>query len=258
MTAPRPVSPLLEFDPERTAFIEPSTTIRRRDVPEPCVLTWFHDAAARLVELAGGRVVVKNHWEDGFHPLYELEVEGCRLGLAPMPVGAPPSAGLLEELIAFGCRRFVACGGAGALHPDLTLGHLVIVTSALRDEGTSHHYLPTGRVVDADPRGVATLTSTLTDHGVPFVNGRTWTTDAFYRETPGRIAARRDEDCLTVEMEAAAIAAVAAFRGVPLGQVLYCGDDLAGQTWDHRSWSSQHEARDNVLDLAVQAALRLE
>ena len=93
---------------------------------------------------------------------------------------------------------------------------------------------------------------------VPFIAGRTWTTDAPYRETPGKIAARRQEGCLTVEMEAAALAAVASFRGVPLAQVLYGGDDLSGQSWDHRSWQSQAEVRDNLLDLAATAALRLK
>ena len=98
---------------------------------------------------------------------------------------------------------------------------------------------------------------TLVEHGIPFITGRTWTTDAFYRETPGKIAARRQEGCVTVEMEAAALAAVAAFRGVPLAQILYGGDDLSGETWDRRSWQTQADVRDNVLELAATAAVRL-
>lgn len=254
----RPVIPLVEFYPDRTAFIEPGHVIKRRDVPSACVLTWFRDAALRWIDRAGGRLVVEHSWEDGPHPLYEVEHRGQRLAVMPMPVGASMAAALLEELIAFGCRSFIACGGAGALRRDLTLGHLVLVTSALRDEGTTHHYLPPGRTVDADPAALLALRSTLSAHGVPFVEGCTWTTDAPYRETPGRIAARRDEGCITVEMEAAAVAAVAQFRGRPLGQVLYSGDDLSGETWDHRRWQDEHEVRDNLLQLAADAALTLD
>ena len=172
-------------------------------------------------------------------------------------VGAPLAAGLLEEVIVFGCRSFVVCGGAGVLRPDLAVGHLVVLTSALRDEGTSHHYLPPGRVVDLDHDAAQVLAGTLADHGVPYVEGRTWTTDAPYRETAHRIAARRGEACIVVDMEAAALAAVARFRGVRLGQVVYGGDDLSGETWDHRSWQSRAEIRDNLLSLAGSAALRL-
>ncbi|WP_121252852.1 nucleoside phosphorylase [Nocardioides ferulae] len=250
-------SPLLEFDDSPRAFIEPSEQIRPRDVPAACVVTFFGDSVRRLLERGQAQVISENAWEDGPHPLLEIEHEGRRLAVLHSGVGAPLAAGLLEQAIAMGCRAFVVCGGAGALVPTITRGHLVVVTAALRDEGTSHHYAPAGRWIDADAAAVATLTATLQGHGVPFVSGPTWTTDAPYRETPAKIAARREEGCLTVDMEASALAAVAAFRGVPLAQVLYGGDDLSGETWDHRSWQSQAEVRDNLLALAGSAALRL-
>ncbi|WP_265446459.1 nucleoside phosphorylase [Flexivirga meconopsidis] len=254
----QPESPLLEFDENRAAFIEPSALRSATDVPHACVLSWFHDAIGRLITRLDGHQVVENRWEDGPHPLFEVDVAGQRLGMVPMPVSGTAAGALLEELIAFGCRSFVACGGAGSLRRDLTVGHLVLVTSALRDEGLSHHYLPPGRAVDADPGAVALLRGVLDEHGVTYVEGRTWTTDGVFRETPGKIAARRDEGCMTVEMEAASIAAVAQFRGVPLAQLLYAGDDLSGETWDHRSWRTRHDVRDNMLDLAMAAALRID
>ncbi|MDF8266267.1 nucleoside phosphorylase [Luteipulveratus flavus] len=254
----RQIIPLLEYDASPQAFIEPVDVRQPVDVPRACVLSWFHDGIERLVGRLDGRQVVENRWEDGPHPLFEVDMEGRRVGLVPMPVSGAAAGSLVEELIALGCRSFAACGGAGSLRPDVTLGHLVVVTSALRDEGLSHHYLPPGRVVDADPAAVATLEATLTEHGVPYVAGRTWTTDAFFRETPAKIAARRDEDCVTVDMEAASIAAVARFRDVRLAQLLYGGDDLSGAAWDHRSWRTQHEVRDNMLALAMNAALRME
>jgi uridine phosphorylase len=258
--AERPVgdSPLLDFDESRRALIEPSEQVRPRDVPAACVVTFFGDAVGRLIDSGSASVITENRWEDGPHPLVELEHQGQRVGILQSGVGAPLAAGLLEEVIALGCRAFIVCGGAGALRPEITRGHLVVVQAALRDEGTSHHYLPPARFVEPDPTATAVLTSTLVQHEVPHVVGRTWTTDAPYRETPAKIAARRAEGCVTVEMEAAALFAVAAFRGVPLAQVVYGGDDLSGETWDHRSWQDQTEVRDNLLRLAATAALELE
>jgi uridine phosphorylase len=252
-----PISPLLEFDDAPWAFIEPGEQVLRRDVPTACVITFFGDSVRRLIESGQAHVIVENKWEDGSHPLLELEHEGRRVAVLYSGVGAPLSAGLLEETIAMGCRAFVVCGGAGALAPEVTRGHLVVVESALRDEGTSHHYAPPSRSIDADAAAVSVLKATLAEHDVPFIAGRTWTTDAPYRETRSKVAARRQEGCITVEMEAAALAAVAAFRGVPLAQVVYGGDDLSGETWDHRSWQTQAAVRDNLLALAATAALRL-
>jgi len=252
-----PVSPLLEFDPSPLAFIEPSEQVPPRDVPAACVVTFFGDSVQRLRDSGRATVLAENAWEDGPHPLLETEHEGQRLAVLHSGVGAPLAAGLLEEVVAMGCRAFVVCGGAGALRAEILRGHLVVVESAVRDEGTSHHYLPAGRVARADPAARALLEETLTEHGVPFVTGRTWTTDAPYRETPNRIAARLDEGCVTVEMEAAALIAVAGFRGVRLAQVVYGGDDLSGATWDHRSWQTQAEVRDNLVRLAASAALRV-
>jgi uridine phosphorylase len=249
--------PLSEHDDAPQAFIEPSAHITRRDVPEACVITFFGDVVDRLVERRGARVLVENRWEDGPHPLLEVEHDGQRVAVLRSGVGAPLAGGLLEEVIAAGCRYFIVCGGAGTLHKDLTLGHFVVVSSAVRDEGTSFHYLPPARQIEADPEALRTLKAVLTGRHVPFVSGLTWTTDAPYRETPNKIAARRDEGCLTVEMEAAALAAIARFRGVRLAQVVYCGDDLSGSSWDHRLWQSLSDVREDLFDIAATAALAL-
>ncbi|RZU50849.1 phosphorylase superfamily protein [Krasilnikovia cinnamomea] len=249
--------PLTEHDSARQAFIEPSETISPRDVPGACVITFFGDVVDRLVERRGARVLVENRWEDGPHPLLEVEHLGERLAVLRSGVGAPLAGALLEEVIAMGCRAFVVCGGAGALHSELTLGHFVVVSAAIRDEGTSYHYLPAARSIQFDEAARSVLEEVLKTRGAPFVVGQTWTTDAPYRETPGKIAHRRAEGCLTVEMEAAALAAVARFRGVPLAQVVYCGDDLAGDSWDHRSWQNLSDVREDLFDLAASAAIAL-
>src|SRR5260370_16655149 len=85
------------------------------------------------------------------------------------------------------------------------------------------------REVGADPRALAAIEKTLKRNGVDYIVGKTWTTDAIYRETRARVNARKREGCLTVEMEAAAFFAVAQFRRVQFGQILYGGDALSAQ-----------------------------
>ena len=249
--------PILEFDPTPEAFIEPSKVCRPRNVPDHCIICFFRDVIEKVVEDHNAKIIVENRWEDGPHTLYEIEYKERRLAFFHPGVGAPIGAGILEEVIAFGCRKFIACGGCGVLVKDMDVGGLIVVTAAIRDEGVSYHYLPPGREVVADEKGVRALVKTLEEHEVPFVMGKTWTTDGPYRETVNKIAKRVDEGCITVEMETAGLMAVAKFRDVLFGQVLYSGDDLSGSEWDHRSWQSKSDIRENLFWLSADACLRL-
>ena len=249
--------PILEYDPTREALIEPSKVIRPRDVPEHCVICFFQEVIDKVAAEHGGTLLARNKWEDGPHPLYEITYQGRRLAFFHPGIGGPLAAGLMEEMIAWGCKKFIACGGCGVLEKEIAVGHLILVTSAVRDEGVSYHYLPPAREVLADESVVQALAQTMDRLGVAYRRGKTWTTDAPYRETAAKVALRRQEGCVTVEMEAASFLAVAQFRGVPFGQVLYGGDDLSGVEWDHRSWQSRSEVRENLFRLCAEACLSL-
>jgi len=106
-------------------------------------------------------VVVSNHWEDGEHPLYEIEQRDQRLAFFHPCVGSPLAAGLLEEAIAFGCKKFALVSGAGVLEKGLTVGKLILVESAIRDEGLSYHYLEPGREIQAQTRAQAAIRTVL-------------------------------------------------------------------------------------------------
>jgi uridine phosphorylase len=201
---------------------------------------------------------VQTYWEDGAHPVYEISRKGKRLAFFHPGVGAPLAVTLLEVAIAYGCTKFIACGGCGVLQRDMPVGHLVILSGAVRDEGVSYHYLPPAREVMADQQVVQKLESEIQKQGVPYQIGKTWTTDALYRETDAKIMRRRKEGCLVVEMEAAGMMAVAQFRKVLFGQVVYGGDDLSGEEWDNRGWQSRHEVRENLFWLTADACLSLQ
>jgi uridine phosphorylase len=251
--------PLLEGDYGSPGVIDPKQAAAKNvDMPECAVLCFFGDVVAKTVAgRSDARQVTVLTCEAGPHPVWEIDLGGRRLAVFQPGVGAPLAAGFLEEVIAMGCRRLIACGGAGALIPGMVKGQAVVVGSAVRDEGTSHHYLPPSRVIDADPHAVTTMADTLSSAGIAHVVGRTWTTDAFYRETRARVDRRIAEGCVVVEMEAAALFAVARYREVTLGQMLMASDSLAGQVWDDRRGTPAQNAREMLFHAAAAAALAL-
>ncbi|MBN2005613.1 MAG: nucleoside phosphorylase [Anaerolineae bacterium] len=249
--------PILEYDSQAEALIEPGKLIQPMDVPEHCVICFFQEVINDLVKAGRAKEIAQSKSEMGNHPLYEMEMEGRRVALFQPGIGAPLAAGLLEEHIARGCRKFIVCGGAGVLNKEIAVGHLIIPIAAVRDEGVSYHYLPPAREVHASPEAVAAIERVMERHHVPYTIGKTWTTDAIYRETPEKIRVRRDEGCLTVEMEAAAFFAVARFRQVLLGQILYSGDDVSGDEWDSRGWGTHNSVREKLVWLAAEACLEL-
>ncbi len=193
-----PDLPLLEDDLAEPGLIAPVAFRARGGMPTAVVPCFFAEVIERLAQQEDTERIGFLTAAHGRHPVYSVAHDSSRVTVFHPGVGAPIAAAFLEEVIAAGGRSFVAVGGAGALLPDLVLGHPVVVQSAVRDEGTSFHYAPPGRVIDADPAGVTVLQETLEAAGVEQVTGRTWTTDAFYREPRTRIARRVEEACLVV------------------------------------------------------------
>lgn len=246
--------PILEFDHCRKALINPKPYPDTPDrLPDRAVLCFFHDVIADLVSKGELREVHHFHSEMGKHPVYATTTAEKWTAVIQPGIGAPLAAGFLEELIGHGMSRFVACGGCGVLDGAIARGHIVVPTAAVRDEGTSYHYVAPSREVAPTEPALAAIRSALKTHGVPYITGKTWTTDAFYRETSAKIAQRRADGCVTVEMEAAALFAVAQFRGVELGQILYGGDDCSGQVWDNRDWHKDDDTRHKLFWLAIEA-----
>lgn len=247
--------PLHEFDDSWDAVINPWQRRRPPDFPERAVACWFGDLVRRVTE--GSNAVAHIEFEHGHHPIHIIEHAGERLAVFNPGVGAPAAASSLETVIALGARKVIGCGGAGIVVPGFDVGHVVIPTGAIRDDGASYHYAPAHVEVAPHPDAVAAIDAVLADAGVPHDRGITWTTDAYYRETPAKVARRREQGAITVEMEASTMFAVAAFRGAVYGQLLYAGDDVSAREWDHRNWVTHTSARERLFRLACDAVVRL-
>lgn len=186
--------------------------------------------------------------------LYSVRAtEGRVVVLTDFGLGAPIVAAQAEELIGLGARRLISVALAGGLQPDLPPGSIVVAESAIRDEGTSHHYLPPGREVAADPALVSALRSSLQSRGLEARTGCTWSTDAPYRETRHEVALYQAEGVLVVDMELAALLAVAKVRGVQAAAVLVVGDSLADGQWRP---PDRLDAMERSLEQAYRAAIQ--
>jgi uridine phosphorylase len=249
--------PILEFDDTRVAKIEPSFSHKKAEGYEYCVITFFREVLENMEKKGLIKVVKLLNCETMNVPIYEMDYMGKKIHLFLGYVGAAGSAAFLEELIAFGFNKFIVCGGAGVLRKDISVGHLIIPTSAVRDEGASYHYLPPAREVECNPEVIAKIEEEFIKDKIEYIKAKTWTTDSFYRETEKKVELRKSEGCVTVEMEAAAFFAVAKFRNVKLGQILYGGDDLSDVVWDSRKWHNRVEIRENLVDISIRICLSL-
>lgn len=150
--------------------------------------------------------------------------------LSYAPLGSAAAGGLLEELIALGVKRVIACGSSGLIG-DFDSKKFLLVTKAIRDEGLSYHYLEPSLYVSTSDKLTKNIESKLTSKGIEFGEGITWTTDAFYRETKSRIEIRKNEGAVAVEMECAGLAAVAQFRKIEFSQILFFSDIVNQEVW---------------------------
>ena len=255
--------PLLEFDPDKKALIEPEVDadyVLKRikySFPQYCVMPMYRTLFDHLIAKNEIRPIIEIPSSYEMIKLYELKFQGKTLVVVNPGLGAPLASATLEVMIELGCRRFVACGSGGVLKPELKRGTVVIPDSAVRDEGTSYHYLPPSRTVEMNPSVVIKLENILKKHHINYETGKVWTTDAFYRETKKKIAERKAEKCLMVEMECAAFMAVAKFRNVVFGQYLGAGDDVSGDEWDPRFESNTMPFTEKLFWLSVEACLSL-
>jgi uridine phosphorylase len=189
------------------------------------------------------------------HGIVPLPSTGGSVGiLGQFGIGAPAAAAAMEELAALGTSAFISIGTAGSLQRDLDVGELVLCEAAIRDEGVSHHYLPPARLATATASMSAALGSALSQAGAAFRTGTSWTIDTPYRETAAEARQYQADGVLCVEMEAAALFAVAEVRGLRIASAFAVSDSLADLVWNPQFHGPQVEASLITLYQAALAA----
>jgi len=223
--------------------------------PETVILT-FKDKTFQALEHVCPTEVIAILREGRDVPIYKLDWNGRSIGIFQTLIGGAGTAGLLEEALAMGAKKVLLYGSCGVLDSALVAGHFILPTQAYRDEGVSYHYLPVGDYVDIPT--AQRLGDIFDELHLPYVKGRVWTTDAFYRETRNNMEKRRADGCIAVDMECASAMAVGQFRGVPVYQFLYAEDSLDGAAWDRRTMGSVPVSDyEKYLRVALEVAARL-
>jgi uridine phosphorylase len=185
-----------------------------RTVPGICVLDPDGDIVRSLLSV--NQAILDAHWACYHSQLYTFDHDGMHFGIIGSVVGAPFAVLVAEELFACGCEVVISVTSSGLITRNQTPPFFVLIERALRDEGTSYHYLAPSVYVSADNRVLTILDGAFAELHVPVCRGATWTTDAPFRETPLAIEYARSEGIIAVEMEAAGLYALAQARQRPI------------------------------------------
>ncbi len=215
--------------------------------PEAVVLCYSRSLMKYVTETYDGEKVGLYYGD-----LYVLDDADHRVGvLGNFGIGAPTTAMLMDDLVADGVETFLSIGFAGCLDDSVEMGEFVVPSKAIRDEGTSHHYVASETYAHPSDSLVTTMEAELDARGEPYHVGPSWTTDAIYRETKAEVEGYADEGVLTVEMEASAVFAVAAHRGVEAGAMFVVSDYLGTSEWEPK-FHLAHEDVQHLGDAAVE------
>jgi len=222
-------------------------------VPKGIIFSYSSKLLQYIIDHHGAEKV-ENFFGAG--DLYLLKSTNKRIGVvANFGIGSPVAVALLEELIAFGVRRFISIGYAGTPQPHIKAGDLIVCDRAIRDEGTSRHYAKASKYAYASDELTQIIKNTMEADHQKYVVGTSWTIDAPYRETVKEIKKYQKEGVVAIEMEAAALFAVAKFRGVDMGAMFSVSDSLADLKWDPQFHMSE-ESMKALFHCAKEALIR--
>lgn len=233
--------PILEHPATEAAVFTPSSLmgdVRRArgipagPVPALCILEFDGDLTDWLVRKGIARPFPA--WACFHTTMFAFEAEGITCGIVPRTIGGPYTVLIAEQLAEAGAQLIIGLTSAGRVSPDLPLPCLLVITSAIRDEGTSYHYLPPAREVECPTPLASILEAELRKTGRTVRSGKVWTTDAPYRETNERLQCRANEGALAVEMQAASLFAFGTAKGVAVASVAMVSNavDHDGQQFD--------------------------
>lgn len=193
------------------------------NVPEICVLDPDGDFLRYVKNSASG--IRDPYWACYHTELYDFNIDGFPVGVLGCAVGSSFAVLVAEELFASGCRFLISVTSAGQIALARKPPYFILIERALRDEGTSYHYLPPEPYVEIQAN-VYSMLSGLFQEDLSVVRGSVWTTDAPFRETEEAIAFARSEGLLAVEMEAAALYAFARASGNQIACFAYVTNQM--------------------------------
>ena len=247
--------PILEFDTDTSALIMPTHENSNIKLPKKCVFAFLKNSIDEYAIIHRCEIVAVFESVTKNYPVYVTNYKGEDICLCQAPVGSAPAAQIMDWLIGYGVEKIISTGTCGALE-DFPENMFLVPVKALRDEGTSYHYMAPSRYIDVNPKALCAIEKTLKEHGLNYTEVTTWTTDGFFRETQEKVLYRKNEGCSVVEMECSALAACAQMRNVVWGQILFTADTLANiDEYDMRDWG--RDSFEHALELCFDTLVNL-
>jgi len=247
------------FDDITKAIINPDNFYGKQDkICDICIVTFSNVVVSNILKDFSCTQVAEIGSANGNIPIYTFTYRGNEFAFYMSLVTSPGAETCIEEAhCLIGATKYVMFGTCGALDKEITAGKLIVPEQAYRDEGFSYHYVKTENYIKIKN---AEKTARIFDElGLPYVMGKTWTTDGIYRETKGNMEKRKSEGCIAVEMECAGVQAVCNFRNLDLYDFLISGDLLDAPDWDRRILGRDEERNHQLLNfyIALDIAARI-
>lgn len=252
---------LQDFDKEKIAILNPYELEKKVDnFPKIGVTCFSKKLIDKYVALYNPKEIARISNANGKVPVYEIEYKGTKIAFFMSRVGASACVVSCEEVMAMGLEKLIMFGTCGVLNKDIGDCSIIIPTNAIRDEGTSYHYLEESEEVSVNEKYVDIFERILQEHNYSYIKGKVWTTDAPYRETKDKMLKRKGQGCVCVDMECSAMAAVAKFRNKDFFQFFYAADNLDSTNWDKRSLGNDANLneKEKIVLFALELANRIE
>ena len=213
----------------------------------------------RYVEIFNGEQIAELSNANGRVPVYKIVYKDIEIALFMSRVGAPACIASYEEILAMGLEKLIMFGTCGVLDRNIEDLAIIIPTSAIRDEGTSYHYMKASDEIVVNEKYIKEFGEILENNNVSYIKGKVWTTDAPYRETRAKVLKRKEQGCICVDMECSAMNAVAKFRDKELFQFFYAADNLDSIEWDKRSLgnSDRLAEKEKIIYLVLDLILKI-
>ena len=248
---------LEEFDNCKSSTFNPEE-IENRIIGFPTIgITCFSKKLMdRYVEIFNGEKISEISNANGRVPVYKINYKGLDIALFMSRVGAAACTVSYEEVIVMGLEKLIMFGTCGVLEKSIDDLAIIIPNSAIRDEGTSYHYIKSHREIEVNKKYKKEFIEILNNNQVDYTEGKVWTTDAPYRETKEKVLRRKEEGAICVDMECSAMNAVADFRGKDFFQFFYAADNLDSNKWDKRSLGNDDRLaeKEKIIYLALELA----
>ncbi len=247
------------FDMTTEAIITPETLCGTHNIScDICIITFSNQTINEILKRFSCVKIDESESVNCSILCYKLNYKGENIAFHKTMIGSAGAGACIEEAhCLIGATKYIMFGSCGCLDKDVTSGKIIVPTDAYRDEGLSYHYAKASDYIKM--KNANFVAAFFKEIGIPCVTGKTWTTDAVYRETRGNMEKRKAEGCISVEMESAGIQAVCNFRNLELYNFYIGSDLLDSPEWDRRILGETDEFVSQIKSfyLALELALKI-